>query len=287
VTDVPSPSLTHLVAFADTEFEQAEKAVARRFVRDTPAVQQAWDVIKETKDHRVIRHFVDRFPSTKRRVVADTRLAALGQKQITLHVPPSQPLNADETVLAQAAVDSDVRRCFELGDQTAPECLKAFERFPDIARFADDIRFTIRFCEAMGNPNGCVPTVKTTWNFPAPKPDGGPTGSGGAGTTSTGTGGGGIPAQAPPQPHCSVCASPPPEKKLPPIGSLKGLKYSHHGHVKLQGSGSNLSNTGVKTTTGLKVVSPPGIKTITPVTKTPKLDVVRPPHLNVPVAIRR
>src|SRR5215470_11556580 len=70
VTDVSSPPLGLVVAFADNEFAQAEKAVARRFLRDTPAVEQAWDVIKETKDHTVIRHFVERFPSAKRQVVA-------------------------------------------------------------------------------------------------------------------------------------------------------------------------------------------------------------------------
>jgi hypothetical protein len=55
----------------------------RRFVRDTPAVEAAWDVIKESKDHNVIRHFVDQFPSKKRRVVADTRLAALNSCRLT------------------------------------------------------------------------------------------------------------------------------------------------------------------------------------------------------------
>src|SRR5262252_5882520 len=49
--DVPPPPPVLPVTFADNEFAQAEKAVARRFLRDTPAVEQAWDVIKETKDH--------------------------------------------------------------------------------------------------------------------------------------------------------------------------------------------------------------------------------------------
>ncbi|HWN48750.1 MAG TPA: caspase family protein, partial [Xanthobacteraceae bacterium] len=106
-TDVPSPPPGQVVAFADTEFALAEKAVARRFVRDTPAVEQAWDIIKETKDHTVIRHFVDRFPSKQRRVVADTRLTALGQKPITVHVAAPQPLDVDENVFAMAAADPD------------------------------------------------------------------------------------------------------------------------------------------------------------------------------------
>jgi Caspase domain len=213
VTDVPSPPPGQVVAFADTEFALAEKAVARRFLRDTPAVEQAWDVIKETKDHTVIRHFVDRFPTKQRRVVADTRLTALGQKPITVHVaaPQPLPLNVDENVFAMAAADPDVLECFRRGDQTADACQRAVQRFPDIGHFAEDIRFTVSFCQAMGNPGGCVPTVKTTWNFPGTNPGsagtagangggitGGGSGTGGGGTgTGTGSGSGICPVCAP------------------------------------------------------------------------------------------
>jgi Caspase domain len=199
-TDVLLPPPGQVVAFADTEFALAEKAVARRFVRDTPAVEQAWDIIKETKDHTVIRHFVDRFPSKQRRVVADTRLVALGQKPITVHIVAPQPLAADENVFAMAAADPDVLECFRRGDQTADACQKAVERFPDIGHFAEDIRFTLGFCQAMGNPGGCVPTVKSAWNFPSANSGGGGSagglvgngGAGGGGTGGgTGTGGGG------------------------------------------------------------------------------------------------
>ena len=304
-TDVPLRPLTHLATFVDTEFDQAEKAVARRFVRDTPAVEQAWDVIKETKDHKVIRHFVERFPSKTRRVAADTHLAALGQKPITVAVAPPQPLDVDEAVLAQAAADPDVRRCFELGDQTAAECQRAFERFPDIGHFAEDIRFTLSFCQAMGNPGGCVPTVKTTWNFPTPKPDGGsPIGAAGGGT---------IPPPPPspgPPGHCPVC-SPPPGKNqngngnasngnANNSGGMKGLKSSHHGHM---GGGSNASNTHIKTTslkvtgagtagvktTSLKVtgVATAGVKAAiaSPVVRAPRVDVKTPrlPNMNIHV----
>jgi hypothetical protein len=252
--DVSSPSLGHLVTFTDTEFEQTEKAVARRFVRDTPAVEQAWDVIKETKDHTVIRHFVDRFPSKQRRVVADTRLAALGQKPITVHVEPLRLLDVDETVLAKAAIDPDVMQCFRAGDQTVAECQRAFERFPDIARFGEDIRFTIGFCQAMGNPAGCVPTVKSTWNFPglAPSSD---------------------------------------LKQVDALNLTDALKLVADFKVQ-QGGGSNAS-TGVKTTgpklTGIKTTSikTTGIKAptiTTPVVRTPNVKVnVRVPNIAIHV----
>jgi uncharacterized caspase-like protein len=198
-TDVSSPPLVHPAAFADTELEQTEKAVARRFVRDTPAVEQAWDVVKETKDHTVIRHFVDRFPSKTRRVAADTRLDALGQKPITVHAASSPPLDVDAAVLDRASADPNVHRCFRGNDRTTADCRRAFERFPDIGRFAEDTRFTINFCQQMGNPSGCMPTVMTAWNFPSPNPSGGLTargggtggGTGGGGSTGDGTGGGG------------------------------------------------------------------------------------------------
>jgi hypothetical protein len=130
-TDIPPPSL-HPVSFADTEFEQAEKALARRFVRDTPAVQQAWDVIKEAKDHKMIRHFVDRFPGKTRQAAANTRLTALGQKPITVtQAPLLQPLDVDEAVLAMAAADPDVLQCFQGGDQGAvPRHCPFRQRYP-------------------------------------------------------------------------------------------------------------------------------------------------------------
>jgi hypothetical protein len=123
-------------------------------------------------------------------------LAALGQKPVTVHVEAPHLLDVDEAVLAMAAVDPDVLECFQRGDQTVDACQRAFQRFPDIGHFAEDIRFTLSFCEAMGNPSGCVPTVKTTWNFPSANPGdggsaGGLVGNGGAGGAGgSGTGGG-------------------------------------------------------------------------------------------------
>jgi Caspase domain len=304
VTDAPSPPVTH-VTFLDTEFAQAEKAVARRFVRDTAVVEAAWDVIKESKDHTVIRHFVDQFPSKKRRVVADTRLVALGQKPITVHAAPAPLLNVDEAVLAQAAADPDVMQCFLGNDQTAPACQRAFERFPDIGHFAEDIRFTLAFCQAMGNPSGCVPTVKTTWNFPNSNPDGGRTGTGGGtlgGVEATSNGGGGVKTEM-------RLDSKHVDSKHFHLGGNKGLhteglKSSSHGNgvgkhhafangaLKLQQSGSSAG--GAKTTslktTGIKVTNATGIKTptnTTPSVKTPNVKVdVKPnsrlPNISVP-----
>lgn len=189
------------VVFVDTDFERAEKAVARRFMRDTPAVDVAWAVVRDTQDHTLIRRFIDRFPSEKRQIEADVRLAALGQKPTRVHAASGQPLEVEEAVLAQAATDPDVNQCFRRNDQTDDKCRKAFERFPDISRFVEDIRFTVPFCHGMGSPSGCIPTVKAAWNFPGSKPGvgnkGAPAGNAavasppGAGTAGPGTPGAG------------------------------------------------------------------------------------------------
>jgi hypothetical protein len=295
-TDAAPTPVAH-VTFGDTEFAQAEKAVARRFVRDTAVVEAAWDVIKESKDHTVIRHFVDQFPSKKRRVVADTRLAALGQKPITVHVAPAPLLNVDEAVLAQAAADPDVMQCFLGNDQTAPACQRAFERYSDITRFADYPYFTFAFCAAMGNPSGCVPTVKTTWNFPGTNPGGG--GSAGGNGGATAGGGGGCPGCAP----VSGGGGPKTDMLLLHHDDKKGLhseglKYSSHGngpgkHHILANGGLKLQQGGVKTasikTAGIKTpgIKTPGIKTAgiktptiaTPTIKTPN---VKTPNIRVP-----
>jgi hypothetical protein len=233
----PSPA-TH-VTFADTEFEQAEKAVARRFLRDTAAVQTAWDVIRETKDPTVIRRFVGQFPSKKRRVVADSRLAALGQSPITVHVVPAPLLNVDEAVLIMAAADPDVLQCFLGNDQTAPECLRAFDRFPDIGHFAEDIRFTLALCQALGNPSGCVPTVKTTWNFPNSRPDGAPAGVATNTPPSNGAAGGGG------DPRTQF-------RRVGPNHNAPGKHHVATGALKLHQGGGSHASGGVKSTTGVK-----------------------------------
>jgi hypothetical protein len=183
--------LARPVVFTDTEFEEAEKAVARRFVRDTPAVAMAWDVVRETRDHTMIRRFIERFPRSTRRAEADTRLAALGQMPVTVHAASRQPLEVDDAVLTEAAAHPDVQQCFRQNDQTDDKCRKAFQRFPDISRFVEDHRFTVAFCQTMGNPGGCVPTVKTAWNFPRSISGGSISGGSSPGGGNAGTGGAG------------------------------------------------------------------------------------------------
>jgi hypothetical protein len=72
----------------------------------------------------------------------------------------------DVSILDQAAVDPDVIGCFLYNDQTAMACQRAVDRFPDIARFAEDMRFKLRFCQWIGAAPSCAPALNAVWNFP-------------------------------------------------------------------------------------------------------------------------
>jgi hypothetical protein len=70
------------------------------------------------------------------------------------------------SILDQAAVDPDVIECFRRNDQTVMACQRAVERFPDIGRFVEDIRFKLRFCQWIGAATSCAPALNAVWNFP-------------------------------------------------------------------------------------------------------------------------
>jgi hypothetical protein len=313
--ELPLP--TRPVVFADTDFDRAEKAVARRFMRDTPAVDTAWAVVRDTRDHTLIRRFIDQFPSQKRQIEADIRLAALGQKPVTVHAASREPFEVEEAVLARAAADPDVNQCFRRNDQTDDKCRKAFERFPDISRFVEDIRFTIPFCQGMGSPSGCVPTVKVAWNFPGAKPGngnkgaiggtpiiGGPSGpgTGGPGTGGPGTSGlGTIPGPtggskpgaggpSPGNPPDSQPNSRPADLHGKDVKGPKGIALRHHGggQVSADVKATDVKTHGIKTpsvrTSGVTAGAgnTPAIKT--PAIKTPNVR-VNPPNVRVNVRV--
>jgi hypothetical protein len=193
----------------NAELEEAEKAIARRFLRDGPAVKAAWDIIKESKDHVVIRRFVDQFPSGPRRLTADARLADLGQRPIAprtanfrppaLTMPGGMPSSKEE----MAARDADVLACFSAGDLGA--CQRALVRYPEIPRLPASPLFVTCLCKSLGQPHATCPGfIDTHWNFPVAKQvstalvglvgdvaGGNGAGIGGAGGNGIGAGGGG------------------------------------------------------------------------------------------------
>jgi hypothetical protein len=293
--DLPLPARP--VVFADTDFERAEKAVARRFMREVPAVDAAWAVVKDTRDHTLIRRFVDRFPGQKRQIEADIRLAALGQKPVTVHAAPRGPLEVDEAVLVQAAADPDVNQCFRRNDQTDDKCRRAFERFPDISRFVEDIRFTIPFCHGMGSPGGCLPTVKAAWNFPGTKSGNGgkggnavgigPAGPGisSPGSADLGTPGSGGGGSGPSGQPGNRQGNQPNDPHGKDVKGPKGVAPRHHG-VGSHVSATDMKTTDVKThgikTDVVKLPKSPAVNTSA--VKTPNVR-VNPPNVRINVRV--
>jgi uncharacterized caspase-like protein len=203
----------------NAELEEAEKAIARRFLHDGPEVKAAWDIIKDSKDHAVIRRFVDQFPSGQRRLTADRRLADLGQRPITPRTtnfrpvalpfaaatiaPPAtdgmMPLSED--MAAMAARDPDVLECFRTADQGS--CERALVHYPEIPRLPASPLFVSGLCGSLGQSEAaCRGFIDNNWNFPAPKkvstaalvgPGGGDvTGGNGVGAGGKGVGGNGV-----------------------------------------------------------------------------------------------
>jgi hypothetical protein len=169
-TDDPGAvyKLTNYVQAADASFEDVEIAVAKRFMRNNAAIEEAWNFVKDTTDHKLIRRFVEQFPTKKRRIDAEMRVAALGQAPIVRAGVSRRPLpkvEPDEYI--KAARDSAVIECYTLGNQNDPSCRLAVERYPEISRFPESLEFIQNFCVAIGKSSGCVSTVKSDWNFPA------------------------------------------------------------------------------------------------------------------------
>jgi hypothetical protein len=149
-------------------------------MHDGPAVKAAWDIIRESKDHVVIRRFVDQFPSGQRRLSADRRLADLGQRPISPRtmnfrpiaspfasaaVAPLDGANLPEDMARMAGQDADVIACFSGGDRGA--CDRALVRYPEIPRLPASPLFLACLCRSLGQPKPTCPGfVDTHWNFP-------------------------------------------------------------------------------------------------------------------------
>jgi hypothetical protein len=159
--------LTSYVQASDSGFEDAETAVAKHFRRDNPAIEEAWNFVKDTTDHTLIRRFTEQFPTKKRRVVAEARIAALGQAPLAPRPVLRRPLlTVDSNVYASAARDLSVMECYLLGNQNDPSCRLAVERYPEIARFPESLEFLQNFCGSIGKGSDCATAVKSSWNFP-------------------------------------------------------------------------------------------------------------------------
>src|SRR4051812_44415451 len=126
---------------------------SRPFRRTTPAVELAWNVVKESKDVSVVRRFTDHFPSARRRAEVVARMDQFfftAPDGARATIGSARPLTTRDVML-QAAQDEDVLRCFQLNDIYAPQCRNALERYPLIARYTYDYRFRFTLCQALGD----------------------------------------------------------------------------------------------------------------------------------------
>ena len=140
---------------ASAEFDTLTRQTARPFLKNTPAVEAAWKVVRRTNDAAVIRRFAEQFPSRERRTVATQRLAELGE-------PGSIPRD----LLLRAAADADVIQCYRANDMAAAECRRALERFPGLGVFLSDFRFRLNLCQALGERGRCNAVVADAWSRP-------------------------------------------------------------------------------------------------------------------------
>ena len=153
-----APALENLpdqsFALASTELDALTRQTTRPFVKNTPAVEAAWKVVKQSSDASVIRRFAAQFPSGQRQVAANQRLTEIGEP----------PIPRD--LLLRAAADPDVIACYRTNNNAAPECQRAVARFPDIERFMSDFRFRFAFCSVLGELGHCNAVVNDAWSRP-------------------------------------------------------------------------------------------------------------------------
>ncbi len=115
----PSGAIFSLASDDATLVEEEEIKKTRPYRKSTPAIEAAWNVLKDSKDVTVVRRFADRFPSARRRAAAERQpIRFVGAKVALVNPqdPPPQPTLISRDVLLQAAEDPDVLRCFRLDD---------------------------------------------------------------------------------------------------------------------------------------------------------------------------
>jgi len=134
------------------------QAVARRFHKDTPAIESAWKVVRQSKDPAVIRRFADQFPTQQRRIAARDRLIDLGQspapvrvRRLPTYVTASDPF-ADPSF--GACLSSST------GEAAISACRQAYTRFPDIPIVR------VRLCGLLGSEINCQLSKSSTSSPP-------------------------------------------------------------------------------------------------------------------------
>jgi uncharacterized caspase-like protein len=126
--DLPKPPAATDIAASDPN-DALDKADL-----DSESIEQAWGVLRGSRDQAVVGRFSAKFPSLRHNRLPPGSDFAL------------RPVNSTEWML-KTAQDADVNRCFK-GEAEA--CIKAIATYPDYVQ----LRFQL--CRAAGNPEGCM-----------------------------------------------------------------------------------------------------------------------------------
>lgn len=156
-SDAPMGGVFMLASVESVQIEEEDLKATRPFRRNTPAIEAAWNVVKDSKDTTVVRRFVDHFPSNRRRAAIDARPIPVARTQVAVATPQTSgntaPVIITRDAMLRAAEDPDVLQCFRIDDMAAPECRNALERYPLISQFTYDYRFRFTLCQSLGD--GC------------------------------------------------------------------------------------------------------------------------------------
>src|SRR5262249_19599333 len=116
-------------------------AVTRIYRRETPAVESAWQLVRQSNDPALVRRFADEFPTRQRTVAARQRLDDLA--------PARRERPAQTYTTAPAPSHNRViNACLAGGG--AEECERAFALFPDEPVVQQ------RLCGLLGEGAGCA-----------------------------------------------------------------------------------------------------------------------------------
>jgi hypothetical protein len=120
----------------------SDAEVARPFLQDTPDIETAWDVLKESTDAPMLRRFVNQFPA-KHRIDQVAALEHSNRGILPLAVGECDRLAADPSDETRPAGISGVEFSALEPDRAVAVCRRA------VAEFPDDARLKFELCRAL------------------------------------------------------------------------------------------------------------------------------------------
>lgn len=152
---VPAGSGVFTVTSTESvRLDDEEEKLARPFRRNSAVTEAAWKVLKDSKDIRIVRRFVDHFPTGQRRQALEHRPVFFKTQYTSATPSDAPPVLITREVLLKAATDEEVLSCFRRNDLMAGDCQRALQRYPLISQFTLDYRFRLTLCQALADACG-------------------------------------------------------------------------------------------------------------------------------------